>query len=118
MRERIAEATPFQRFVLLGVLELDGDGETPAYSFDVYDLLEERVDDLAGDRIVGVTRSDVIETLSVLEAEGLLDEERPDDASPTGKGRPTYVPAVDRAEALDVLGGDEMLAPVVATLRE
>lgn len=115
--EAIEEATPFQRFVLLAVLELDRTGATPVYSFDVRDRCVERLEDLAVDRFVGVTREEVIKALSALAAADLLAEERPDGESPVGKGRPAYSLAVDATVALDALAEDDALAPVVGELR-
>lgn len=117
MSEAIDAATPFQRFVLLAVLELDHDGQTPVYSFDVRDRCAARLDDLAADRFGGVTREDVIKALSALEAEGVVSEADRDDESPVGKGRPAYALAVDAETALDALDDDDALAPVVERLR-
>ncbi len=116
--ELIEEATPFQRFVLLAVVELDRAGETPVYSFDVRDRCAGRLDDLAGDRFGGVTREEVIKALSALAAADLLAEDRPDGESPVGKGRPAYSLAVDAAAALGTLAEDDALAPVVGELQE
>ena len=117
MSEPIDDATPLQRFVLLGVLELDAAGETPAYSFDVYDRCVDRLDDVTGDRYGGVTRSDVIDALAVLTAADILAEQRPENESPTGKGRPSYAPAVDPPTALDALAGYDALAGIVEEIR-
>lgn len=118
MEQTLDEATPFQRFALFAVLELDREGATPVHSFDVRERAAERVDDLAGGRFGGITREEVIKALSALEAEGLLTEVRRDDKSPVGKGRPAYGLAVDAADALDALAGDDVLAPMVRELRE
>lgn len=110
--ETVESATSFQRFVLLGVVELHDRDETPARSYEVREHCAGRVEDLPAEPFGGITREEVIRTLSVLEAEGVLTEEV-DDQSPVGKGRPSYALAVDADAVREALAADDTVGDLV-----
>jgi len=109
---------PFQRFVLLAVIELRAREDTPVHSFDVSGVCEdllaefEELDELLPG---GVTRQRVISALSDLEDAELLGKETKESA--TGKGRPAYSLAIDEAEILDRLAEDERFAAAAERVR-
>lgn len=105
MAETVEEASPFQRLVLLALLDLEREDATPAYSFAVRERCVERLDALAGDRFGGVTREEVLKALAALAADGAVREVEREDESPVGKGRPGYEPAVDPAPAREAAEG-------------
>jgi predicted ArsR family transcriptional regulator len=109
-------ATPFQRFVLLELAELDAADETPAFDYDVKEMCEARIDDLASEPFGGVTREQVIKALSKLEAGGLIEQATIEGASPVGKGRPAYRLAGDRATLIEALSDDEVLGVLARDL--
>jgi hypothetical protein len=105
---------PFDRLVLLTVVEAAGDGALPVRSYDVRKRCEAHLDDLpAFDS--GVSRERVIRALDGLVEVGALGRETVE--SPVGKGRPGYVLETDAGAVLSALDGDERVAPVVTRLR-
>jgi hypothetical protein len=110
---------PFQRFVLLSVIDLRARDDMPVHSFDVTgvceDLLDE-FDELDGMVPGGVTRQRVINALSELESADLLGEEQKE--SPTGKGRPAYALDIAEEAVLDHLADDDRFGPAVERIRD
>lgn len=112
------DAVPLaRRFVLLGLVALDREGETPATSHAVKRSCGEHRDVLA-DGVVGtVTEPEVMRALYALEDERLVVEERRTEPSAVGKGRPEYGLAVEADAVLDALADDGSLGPVVDDLQ-
>jgi len=110
---------PFNRFVLLAVIELRNRSDTPVHSFHVTGVCEDlrdEFDDIEGIVPGGVTRQRVIEALTTLEERDLLGKERTE--SPTGKGRPAYSLAIDEPAILDQLADDDRFGPAVERIRD
>ncbi|MFB6163698.1 MAG: hypothetical protein ABEJ31_00910 [Haloarculaceae archaeon] len=110
---------PFDRFVLLAVIELRYRDDVPAHSFDVSGVCEDLLEEFADlDDMVpgGVTRQRVIGALSDLEEAGHLGKERKESA--TGKGRPAYSLVIDEDAVLEALEGDDRFAPAVERIRD
>jgi len=102
-----------QRVVLLGVVELSASGDAPAHAGQVRRVCVETLDAVEADVVGTLTEAEVTGTLNELEAGGHLDGSR-DDTSPTGKGRPSFRPAVDRDEAVAAFTEDDRLGPVLS----
>ena len=87
--ERIESLSLTEQTVLLGVVALDRDDETPAQTHELRRLCTEQLSDV--ETVVGsLSEADVIRSLYRLEDAGVIDEHGPDEKSPTGKGRPAY----------------------------
>lgn len=106
-----------RRFVLLGLVDLDRRGETPATSHEVKRVCSEHRDAIADDVVGSVSEPEVMRALYALEDVGLVVEEGKTDASAVGKGRPEYGLGTDRATAIEALASDDALGPVVDTFR-
>ncbi|MFC4543954.1 PadR family transcriptional regulator [Halosolutus amylolyticus] len=75
--------------VLLGVVALDRDGETPVQTPELRQVCKTRLDGV--ETVVGtLTEADVMRSLYRLEDEGIVEEIAGSETSPTGKGRPAY----------------------------
>ena len=116
--QALESTTPLQRFVLLAVADLDGQGESGARSFDVREFCETHAGELDGDPFGGggITRQGIIRALTALEATGLL-RENVGDQSPVGKGRPIYSLADDPDAILDALASDDHVGPLARSVR-
>jgi Cdc6-like AAA superfamily ATPase len=117
MTQAIESASLSQRVVLLGIVELSEQGETPAHSGEVKRTCAGRLREIEGDVVGGISESEVIRALNDLAAEGILSQDEVEDRSPVGKGRPAYSLSVDPAEALDTLREDERLGALVDEIR-
>lgn len=106
-----------RRFVLLGLVDLDRRGETPATSHEVKRVCSEHCDALDDGVVGSVSEPEVMRALYALEDVGLVVEEGITDASAVGKGRPEYGLATDRATATDALASDDALGPIVDSFR-
>jgi hypothetical protein len=104
---------PFERFVLLAMVDLEQTGETPAHSFDVRDRCAEHVDRVHGVG-GGVGRNEVYRALETLTEAGLVSSEQT--SSPVGKGRPAHALAADPGEVLAALEADADVGEYAATL--
>jgi len=116
MLQNVTDASPFHRFVLLTVADLERRGESPVHSYDVKRVCETHVEALDREPFGGVTRRDVIAALSALEDADLLEEATV--TSPVGKGRPAYELTAEPDAVLGSLAGDDQLAPLVDRVRE
>lgn len=105
MDQSLDSVGSFERFVLLSVVELAEDAETPAHSYEVTGRAKARLDDLERDPFGGIERQEVIRALQSLADSGLLSKSEV--TSPVGKGRPAYVLAVDEARVKTELRDDE-----------
>lgn len=106
-----------QRVVLLGVLDLDVRGETPAHAVAIRRASNGALDAVAGSVVGRLSEAEVARALNELAAEGLLTSRRRGD-SPTGKGRPTYEPDADPDALLDDLAEDDRVAGLVERVRD
>ncbi|MFB6123932.1 MAG: hypothetical protein ABEJ78_10800 [Haloferacaceae archaeon] len=106
-----------ERLVLLGVVAASTDG-APVNSADVDAVCDDYLDAVDGDVLGDVSEREVIRSLNRLEADDLLVQERVDETSAVGKGRPAYTLDGDADALLDALEDDGRLADVVARVRE
>lgn len=104
----------FEQFVLLSVVELSEEGETPAHSYEVTGRAKARLDDLDRDPFGGIEREEVIKALGSLAEADLLS--KGETTSPVGKGRPAYDLAVEGDAVLDELRGEEGVGSYATTL--
>lgn len=114
MNQALGSVQSFEQFVLLSVIELSADGETPAHSYDVTETAKARMDELDRPPFGGIERQEVISALGNLAEAGLLAKAETEDA--VGKGRPAYELAVDADDVVESLADDEDVGPYAQLL--
>jgi len=102
-----------ERLVLLALADECRKADGPAQTHDVRRGCLSIAESLDGEFVGAVSEAVVIRSLYELEAKGVIDEHRPDDRSPAGKGRPAYELAVERARVFDLVDDDSPLADAV-----
>lgn len=106
-----------QRVVLLSLTHCVETDDGAVHTGEVIRTARDNLD-LLGDHALGkLGEAEVSRALNLLEAEGLVSQESRD-RSPTGKGRPVYRPAVDRATVTAALESDDQVAAILETFRE
>ena len=113
----IEETSLTHRVVLLGVADLGDRGTTPAHAGEIRRACKESLDAVESEVVGTPSEGEVARALNELEAAGLLSAIR-GDTSATGKGRPRFELAVERAALLADLGEDERVGPLVARLAD
>jgi hypothetical protein len=112
----LSSTTLTQRLVLLGVIHTARQGG-PVHSAAVVDAVVDHLDEIDADMVGSVNEAEAMRALNRLSAEGYLGEEIAD-ASPAGKGRPTYALAVDERAVFEAFADDHRLDEVVAFVRD
>lgn len=108
-RDVLEDTTLLQRVVLLGVLSLRENGDTPTSSDEIRRVCNE-CENRANEESVGsLSESDVIRTMNRLVDSRVIEERPATQTSPVGKGRPTYALAVDPDSVHGVLTTDDRL---------
>ncbi|ELY42763.1 hypothetical protein [Natronorubrum tibetense] len=93
--------------VLLGVVELDRDDETPVQTHELRHVCKTQLEHVDTEVVGTITEADVMRSLYRLEDEGFVEEVDIDGTSPTGKGRPAYTLALGPDEVRE--GVDDAL---------
>lgn len=114
VQSTVAETTLVEKVVLLGVVVQEAAGNEPARPDEIRSVCNDRLDEVTG----RLSEADVSRALNRLEATELLEQYRPDDRSPVGKGRPTYALAVESGSVLDALADDEQVGSLAGVVRE
>jgi len=114
MDETLGSVQSFEQFVLLSVVELSADDETPAQSHDVTEMAKARMDELDRPPFGGIERQEVITALGNLAESGLLAKAETEDA--VGKGRPAYELAVEVDDVVDSLSADDDIGSYARSL--
>ncbi|MDS0283516.1 hypothetical protein [Haloarcula onubensis] len=114
MNQALGSVQSFEQFVLLSVVELSADGETPTHSYDVTETAKARMDVLDRPPFGGIERQEVISALGNLAEAGLLAKAETEDA--VGKGRPAYELAVEAGDVIESLEDDEDVGPYARSL--
>lgn len=110
MKEDLESMSFVQRVVLCGLVDLSTAGETPANSAELRAAATECLAVADADVMGRVSEADVMRALNGLADSPLVDETRPDDSSPVGKGRPVYELDVGTARVREELSEDDRLA--------
>jgi DNA-binding HxlR family transcriptional regulator len=113
----LESTTLTQRLVLLGVIHRGRVDDAPVHSAEVVRECVDRLEEIDADMVGSVSEADVIRALNRLSADGLLSEQIVD-ASPSGKGRPTYALSVDETTVLDAFADDHRIDEVVTYVRD
>lgn len=110
MMADIATRALSSRVVLLCMADLELSDSTPAHTGEVIRETKACIDTVDADTLGKLSEAEVNRTLNRLEADGLVEMDRPDDTSPTGKGRPAYSLDVDPEDVVSTLSEDEDVA--------
>lgn len=106
----VEETSLVERVVLCSLISLEEAGETPVDTARLRETIWEHLDAIEGEVIGRPSEVEVMRALNGLTATGLVDEQRPEDRSPTGKGRPEYVIAADSDAVRAAMADDGRVA--------
>ena len=108
------EATSLaQRIILCCLVEFEESGAAPVNTAEIREAAERRLEAADTEAVGHLTEADVMRALNGLSGTDLVREERPDDRSPAGKGRPEYALAVDAERVREGLAEDERVVPLL-----
>jgi predicted transcriptional regulator len=110
MMADIATRTLSSRVVLLCMADLELTDSAPAHTGEIVRETKGCLDTVDADTLGKLSEAEVNRTLNRLEADGLVEMDRPDNTSPTGKGRPRYSLDIDPDEVVSALSEDEDVA--------
>jgi Cdc6-like AAA superfamily ATPase len=102
-----------QRIVLCSLEEFERAGQTPVNSAELREATTDLLENRDSGAVGRLTEADVMRALNALTETGVVEERRPDDRSPAGKGRPEYSLLVDADELRVALAEDDRVAPLV-----
>ena len=103
-----------QRIVLCSLLEFEESGETPVNSAELREATTDLLEAHDSGAVGRLTEADVMRALNALTETGVVEERRPDDRSPAGKGRPEYSLLVDAEELRENLAADDRVESLLA----
>lgn len=108
------DSTTFaQRIILCCLADLAERDRTPADAAAIRSTARELLESVDGQPIGGLSEADTVRALSGLTQTGLLDERRPEDRSPVGKGRPQYALDADVGRLREALKDDEDIGSIL-----
>lgn len=113
MSANLEETSLAQRIVLCCLADADEAGETPLNTAEIREATSERLDREETEDMGHLSEADVMRALNGLTDTELVDESRPDDRSPVGKGRPVYSLTVDVEEIREYLADDDRVAALL-----
>lgn len=102
------ESTTFVQRVVLSCLLRADDDQLPVDAADVRTASKDHLEQADDQPIGGLSEADVTRALNELVDAGVLEEQRPEDSSPVGKGRPRYALDVDQSDLRDDLAGTDV----------
>lgn len=108
------DSTTFaQRIILCCMVDLAERGRTPADAAAIRSAARDLLERADGQPIGGLSEADTVRALGGLAEAGMLDEQRPEDRSPVGKGRPQYALDADAAELRKALESDADIGSIL-----
>lgn len=108
------ESTTFvQRIVLCCLVDLAEDDRTPVDSAAIRERARELLERADRTPVGSVSEADVTRALNGLVEAELTTEQRPDDRSPVGKGRPQYSLSVEAEALRSELENDEEIGSLL-----
>ena len=113
MSANLDETSLAQRIVLCCLADAEESGTAPLNTAEIREAASERLDREAAEEMGHLSEADVMRALNGLTETEIVDESRPDDRSPVGKGRPEYSLTVDADEVSAHLEGDDRVAPLL-----
>ena len=113
MSANLDETSLAQRIVLCCLADAAESDETPLNTAEIREAASERLDRDDTEDMGHLSEADVMRALNGLAETEIVDESRPDDRSPVGKGRPVYSLTVDVEAVRECLAGDDRVAPLL-----
>lgn len=101
------------RITLLGMAHLSKHDDTPAHTGEVIRTCTEYLETGEVETLGKLSEAEANRALNRLEDGGFVETADVGDASPVGKGRPSYTLALDTDRVLSTLGDDDEVAPLV-----
>jgi hypothetical protein len=98
-----------QRITLYCLVDMAEAGRTPADAAEIKSEAKRILEAADGQPVGSLSDADVIRSLAGLADTDLVDEQRPEDRSPVGKGRPQYDLDAEAARLRNELETDEEL---------
>jgi hypothetical protein len=92
------DLTTFVQRVVLSCLVQTDDARQPVDAAEIRTASKDLLEQAADQPISGLSEADVTRALNELVDSGVLEEQRPEDSSPVGKGRPRYALDTDPGE--------------------
>lgn len=109
-----SDSTTFaQRITLCCLVDLTEGGRTPVDATEIKSTAKRLLESADGQPVGGLSEADVVRSLTELADTELVDEHRPEDRSPVGKGRPKYALDVDAGELRATLVDDDEVGSVL-----
>lgn len=102
-----------QRIILCSLLDFEATDDTPVNTAELREAAERRLENADTEAVGHLTEADVMRALNGLSDTDLVEERRPDDRSPAGKGRPEYALAVDVERMRKKLASDDRIASLL-----
>ena len=113
MSANLEETSLAQRIVLCCLADAEESGETPLNTAEIREASSVRLDDPETEDMGHLSEADVMRALNGLSETHIVDEQRPDDRSPVGKGRPEYSLGVDVDAVRECIADDDRVAPLL-----
>jgi len=108
------DSTTFtQRIALCCLVHMADSGRTPAHAAEIKSEAKQHLEDAEGQPVRSLSDADVIRALNALADTDLVDEQRPEDRSPVGKGRPQYALEIESSRLRETLKRDDDLGSVL-----
>lgn len=113
MSANLDETSLAQRIVLCCLADATESGETPLNTAEIREAATERLDRDDTEDMGHLSEADVMRALNGLTVTEIVDESRPDDRSPVGKGRPVYSLTIDIDRIRECLADDDRVAELL-----
>lgn len=110
MSEELQSTSLVQRIVLCCLVTLEDEGKAPVDTAQLREVISDHLDAVEGETVGQVTEADVMRALNGLSETDLVDETRPEDRSPVGKGRPQYSLGTNLETVREAMADDERVA--------
>lgn len=110
MSANLEETSLAQRIVLCCLADAAESGETPLNTAEIREASADRLDDPETEEMGHLSEADVMRALNGLSETEVVEERRPDDRSPVGKGRPEYSLGVGVEAVRECLADDDRVA--------
>lgn len=108
------DSTTFvQRVTLCCLVNMAEFDQGPADAAEIRAAAKDLLETANGQPVGSVSEADVVRALNGLSETELVDEKRPSDQSPVGKGRPKYVLEADIDRLRETLETDDDIAPLL-----
>ncbi|MFQ3318883.1 MAG: hypothetical protein ACI8UR_002194 [Natronomonas sp.] len=113
MHDELEAASLEERIVLGCIIDLADREATPANSAEIREAVTAALERVDSGTVGRLSEADVMRSLNALAETELVEEKRPEDGSPVGKGRPTYSLGADDGTVQSMLAEDDRVAPLV-----